>query len=65
MATVVDPKDLRPSRLVIPGAKPPVVAFGLGDTGEPGEVDAFNRLVRELRQQSPAMKGEPLERPAA
>ena len=38
----------------IPGLKPPVWDFGLCDNGDPSEVDAFNRMIPEMRKQNPA-----------
>jgi hypothetical protein len=50
---VVDPKSL-PDRLVpIPGAKPPVFSLPYKDLGPAEEVDAFRRVIREIRQQVP------------
>jgi hypothetical protein len=50
----MDPRDLRDDRAVIPGLKPPVTEFCPTDDGDPSEVDAFNRMIRELRNQNSA-----------
>jgi hypothetical protein len=54
MAKVVDPRRFPDAGCAIPGLKPPVRDFTPADTGDPSEVDAFNRMIRELRDQSPA-----------
>jgi hypothetical protein len=54
MAKVVDARNLSGSRAIIPGLKPPVLDFSPSDEGDPSEVDAFNQMIRELRDQSPA-----------
>jgi hypothetical protein len=51
---VVDPKSLPERAVPIPGAKPPVYALPYKDLGHPEEVDAFRKLVREIRRQAPA-----------
>jgi hypothetical protein len=51
MANVVDPQNLMSSSVSIPGLKPPVRDFSAADDGDPCEVDAFNALIRELRDQ--------------
>jgi hypothetical protein len=53
MARVVDPRNLPDRDVRIPGLKPPVWDFVPVDDGDPSEVDAFNRMIRELRDQSP------------
>jgi hypothetical protein len=55
MAKVVDPQQLHDSRVSIPGLKPPIREFWPVDDGDPAEVDAFNHMIRELRDQSPAV----------
>jgi hypothetical protein len=54
MAKVVDPRELPDSNICIPGLKPPVHEFAPSDDSEPSEADAFTRMIRELRNQSPA-----------
>ena len=56
MAKVVDPRKLPDSKACIPGLKPPVREFVPSDDGDPSEADAFNRMIRELRNQSVATK---------
>jgi hypothetical protein len=55
MAKVVDAKSLPDLKLPIPGLKPPVLEFTPSDDGDPSEVDAFIKMIRELRDQSPAI----------
>lgn len=38
----------------IPGLKPPVRDFAPSDDSDPSNVDAFNDMIRELRNQNPA-----------
>ena len=54
MAKVVDPKSLPATKVFIPGLKPPVRNFAPSDDGDPSEVDAFIKMIRDLRHQSPA-----------
>jgi len=54
MAKVVNPKSLPATKVFIPGLKPPVRNFAPSDDGDPSEVDAFIRMIRQLRRQSPA-----------
>jgi len=42
-------------RMTIPGLKPAVREFALSDDGDAREVDAFNQMIRKLRNQSPAV----------
>ena len=56
MAEIVDPRNRSGPRAIIPGLKPPVRDFSPSDEGDPSEVDAFNQLIRELRNQSPAIR---------
>ena len=58
MAKVVDPRNLPDTRVFIPGLKPPVQDFSPSEDGDPSEVDDFNRMIRELRNQSPAVRAE-------
>ena len=58
MAKLVDPRILSGSRVIIPGLKPPVRDFSPSDEGDPSEVDAFNQMIRELRNQSPAIRAD-------
>ncbi len=59
MAKVVDPRRLPEPGIAIPGLKPPVRDFTPVDDGDPSEVDAFNQMIRELRDQNPAAQPEP------
>jgi hypothetical protein len=54
MAKVVNPGSMPPPKVLIPGLKPPVRTFVPADDGDPSEVDAFIKMIRELRNQSPA-----------
>lgn len=54
MAKVVDPRNLHEQKVPIPGLKPPVHDFTPTDDGDPREVDGFNAMIREFRNQSPA-----------
>jgi hypothetical protein len=54
MAKVVNPR-IPPDAKVIPGLKPPVRDFDPSYDGDPSEVDAFIKLIRDLRNQSPAV----------
>jgi hypothetical protein len=56
MAKVVDPRRLPDPRVIIPGLKPPVREFSPVDDCDPSEVDAFIDMIRELRNQSPAVR---------
>jgi hypothetical protein len=56
MAKVVDPRSLPDQVILIPGLKPPVREFAPSDDNDPSEVDAFNQMIRELRNQSPAAR---------
>ncbi len=51
MANVVDPQNLVALGISIPGLKPPVWDFSPTDDGDPCEADAFNAMIRELRDQ--------------
>ena len=59
MAKVVDPRNLPDKPNAIPGIKPPVRDFAPVDDGDPAEVDAFNRMIRDLRNQNPAIRSDP------
>ena len=59
MAKVVDPRRLPDPGISIPGLKPPVRDFPPVDDGDPSAVDAFNKMIRELRDQNPADQPEP------
>ena len=54
MAKVVNPRTLPDPMVFIPGLKPPVRDFAPSDDGDPSEVDAFIKMIREFRHQSPA-----------
>lgn len=56
MANVVDPRNLPEAQVFIAGLKPPVREFYPVDDGDPSEVDAFNQIIRELRNHSPAVR---------
>jgi hypothetical protein len=55
MANVVDPRNLAAPSSSIPGLKPPVWDFSPTDDGDPGEVDRFNAMLRDLREQELAV----------
>ena len=55
----MDPRRLADTGIAIPGLKPPVWDFVPADDGDPSEVDAFNQMIRELRDQNPAAQPEP------
>jgi hypothetical protein len=56
MAKVDDPRKLPDPENCIPGLRPPVREFGPLDDSDPSEVDAFNRMIRELRDLRPASR---------
>jgi len=58
MANVVDPRNLPDQKVSIPGLKPPVRDFVPADDGDPSEVDAFNVMIRALRNQPPEAQPE-------
>ena len=49
---VVDPQSLPERADPIPGAKPAVVSLPYKDLGHPEEVDAFRKLIQEVRRQT-------------
>jgi hypothetical protein len=49
MAKIVDPRATGNATFAIPGLKPPVHQFVPVDDGDPLEVDAFNQMIRDLR----------------
>lgn len=51
---VVDPKELPERAVPVPGAKPPVYSLPYQDRGYPDEVDAFRKVIREIRRHPPA-----------
>jgi len=53
VAKVVDPRNLPDQKVPIPGLKPPVRDFAPSDDSDPSDVDVFNELIRELRNQNP------------
>jgi hypothetical protein len=65
MAKVVDPRNLPDPRARIPGLKPPVFEFTPCDDSDASEADAFNKMIRELRNQNPASARTPDESPSA
>jgi len=58
MAKVVNPRIPLDPKVFIPGLKPPVRDFVPSDDGDPSEVDAFIRMIREFRRQSPAIHAD-------
>ena len=54
MAKVDDPRKLPDPEICIPVLKPPVREFAPVDNSDPSEVDAFNQMIRELRNLRPA-----------
>ena len=54
MAKVVELHKLPDPEICIPGLKPPVREFAPVDDSDPSEVDAFNQMIRELRNLRPA-----------
>ncbi|MGH9658903.1 MAG: hypothetical protein ACRD96_10185 [Bryobacteraceae bacterium] len=56
MAKVVDPRNLPDARVFIPELKPPFRDFSPVDDGDSSEVDAFNQIIRELRNQNPTVR---------
>jgi hypothetical protein len=54
MANLVDPRNLPEREVSIPGLKPPIEEFVPSDDADPSEVDRFNAMVRELRNQNSA-----------
>jgi hypothetical protein len=65
MAKVVDPRNLPPQPAPFPGMKPPVMKFEPTDEGvDSVEIDAFNELIRKLRQYGPVTPSNH-ERPAS
>ena len=57
MAKVIDPRNLSPQKVAIPGLNPPVLDFSPLDQGDPAEADTFNDFIRDLRNQSAAIPG--------
>jgi hypothetical protein len=53
MAKVVNPRIPPDPKVFIPGLKPPVRDFVPSDDGDPSEVDAFIKMIREFRRQGP------------
>ncbi len=49
MAKVVDPQKFVAPGVSIPGLKGPVWDFSPTDDADPSEVDAFNEMIRKLR----------------
>ncbi|MGA2715874.1 MAG: hypothetical protein ABSG41_22455 [Bryobacteraceae bacterium] len=54
MAKLVNPGSIPARNVLIPGLKPPVREFAPSDDSDPAEVDAFIKMIRELRNQSSA-----------
>jgi hypothetical protein len=61
MAKVVDPRELPDSKVCIPGLKLPVREFAPSDDSDPSEADAFNRMIRQLRNQNSASTVVPIQ----
>jgi hypothetical protein len=57
MAKVVNPRIPPDPKVFIPGLKPPVRDFVPCDDGDPSEVDAFIKMIREFRRQGPTQDG--------
>ena len=53
---MVDLQNFVPPSISIPGLKPPVREFSPSDDGDPSEVDAFNAMIRELRDQERSVR---------
>jgi len=47
---ILDPRTLPERALPIPGAKAPVTSLPYKDIGCPDEVEAFHKLIREIRR---------------
>jgi hypothetical protein len=58
MAKVVDPQNFAAASVPIPGLKDPVWDFAPTDDADPSEVDAFNRMIRDLRDQDGAVRSD-------
>jgi hypothetical protein len=56
MAKAVDPRELPDPEIRIPGLKLAVREFAPFDDSDPSEVDAFNQMIRELRNLRPASR---------
>jgi hypothetical protein len=65
MATLLDPRNLPSQQPPLPGMKPPVQEFTPVDDADPAEVDAFNAMIRTLRNQAPASQPAENERTAS
>jgi len=59
MANVVNPQNVAAPSISIPGLKPPVWDFSPADDGDPREVEAFNSMIRELRDQDLGVRPDP------
>jgi hypothetical protein len=55
VAKVLDSRHFEAPNVSIPGLKSPVWDFSPTDDGDPSEVDAFNAMVRALRNQDEAL----------
>lgn len=58
MAKVVDPRSLPDLPVFIPGLKPAVEDFFPSDDGDPSGVDAFIRMIRQLRNEGPVVRAD-------
>jgi hypothetical protein len=56
MARLVDPEKIATPTVAIPGLKDPVWDFSPTDSGDPSEVDAFNEMIRELRDRDKVVR---------
>jgi hypothetical protein len=54
MAKVLPVRSLPDREVRIPGLKPAVRDFVPSDDADPAEVDAFNSMIRKLRDRNPA-----------
>ena len=56
MAKVADTRNFAAPDISIPGLESPVWDFSPTDDGDPSEVDTFNAMIRELRDQDPSVR---------
>jgi hypothetical protein len=45
--------------VIIPGLKPPVIEFEPDDDADPSEVDSFNAMVRQIRNERSSIPPHP------
>jgi hypothetical protein len=58
MARLVDPEKIATPTVAIPRLKDPVWDFSPTDSEDPSEVDAFNEMIRELRDRDRAVHSD-------